>query len=65
MSHTSDNAQILKTQQEGYEAFLKGVHPRDCPHKSDSPENKTKQEAWIRGYAASRTDRARANKQAT
>lgn len=61
MSHTSNTAHTLKIQQEGYNAFLQGIHPRDCPYKNDSPENKQNQEAWIRGYAASRTDRARAN----
>lgn len=62
MSHTSNIAHTLKIQQEGYEAFLQGIHPRDCPYYSDTPENEKNQEAWFRGYAASRTDRARANK---
>lgn len=63
MSHTSKAQDILKTQQEGYNAYLQGVHIRNCPYKADTPENTTKQQAWIRGYAASRTDRARANSQ--
>lgn len=63
MSLTSKAQDTLNTQQEGYNAFLQGVHVRDCPYKTDTPENTAKQQAWIRGYAASRTDRARANSQ--
>lgn len=65
MSRTSGNVLILQTQNEGYKAYLDGLHPRDCPYGSDTEENQTKQKAWFRGYAASRTDRARANRAAS
>lgn len=63
MSHTSISpTEILKIQQEGYNAYLQGIHIRDCPYSQDTSENTEKQQAWFRGYAASRTDRARANR---
>ncbi|MGP5022528.1 Rmf/CrpP family protein [Glutamicibacter arilaitensis] len=66
MSHTSISpAETLKIQQEGYAAYLQGIHIRNCPHPRDTPENTERQTAWFRGYAASRTDRARANRNAT
>lgn len=65
MSRTSEAAAILKAQDAGYRAYLNGEHIRDCPHGLNSPEGQELSEAWIRGYAASRTDRARENRKAT
>ncbi len=64
MSHTLSRADVITTQQQGYRAYLAGLKPTDNPYKQDSEENKERQGAWFRGYAASRTDRARANQAA-
>lgn len=64
MSHTSKTTQaaaILHAQDEGYQAYLNGLKIPECPYDADHPELRT---AWARGYAASRTDRARANRDA-
>lgn len=61
MSQTSETSAILHAQDEGYKAYLDGLGIPDCPYRSD-PQLR---EAWARGYAASRTDRARANREAT
>jgi len=58
MSQTSKTVAILNAQSAGYSAYLNGKHIPDCPYTSDQPEL---QHAWARGYAMSRTDRARAN----
>lgn len=61
MSHMSKQ-ETLATQQEGYRAYLAGLAPTENPYPLDTePERKT---AWFRGYAASKTDRARANREA-
>lgn len=66
MSHASISpAETLKIQQDGYNAYLQGIHIRDCPYPRDTEENLARQTAWFRGYAESRTDRARANRNAT
>ncbi|MGP9587245.1 ribosome modulation factor [Micrococcaceae sp. AOP34-BR2-30] len=65
MSHTSrtaGTAAILRAQDEGYQAYLNGVAIPECPYDGTQPELRT---AWTRGYAASRTDRARANREAS
>lgn len=64
MSHTSkttEAAAILRAQDEGYRAYLNGLTIPECPYTASSAELRT---AWVRGYAASRTDRARANRDA-
>lgn len=61
-SKTAETAAILKAQDEGYQAYLNGVPIPECPYHGSSAELRT---AWIRGYAASRTDRARANREAS
>lgn len=62
MSPTLDRPEVLKIQQEGYRAYLNGQHPKECPYPRQTPEDVERQEAWFRGFAASRTDRARANR---
>lgn len=64
MSRTAGSVLIFQAQTEGYQAYLEGKHPRDNPYESGSEDSETKQKAWFRGYAASRTDRARANRAA-
>lgn len=54
----------MKIQHEGYAAFLAGKTPKECPYGRATAEDVLRQEAWLRGYAASRTDRARKNKEA-
>lgn len=65
MSPKLGNTETLKIQQEGYTAYLQGLQPKDNPYPRDTPENTERQTAWFRGYAASKTDRARANRKAT
>lgn len=60
MSRSSSAVQILKAQSEGYSAYLNGLSIPDCPYTE--PELHS---AWVRGYAASRTDRAHANRDST
>lgn len=60
-SKTAETALILKAQDEGYQAYLNGVPIPECPYDASSAELRT---AWVRGYSASRTDRARANRRA-
>ena len=63
MSHTSkvtEAAEILRAQDEGYQAYLNGLKIPECPYDASRAELRT---AWVRGYAASRTDRARANRE--
>ena len=62
MSRTLSNAEILQCQQEGYNAYLEGQQPTACPYKLGTPEGEAMGDAWYRGYAASKTDRARANR---
>lgn len=64
MSQTSRTAAILKAQRAGYQAYLDGLHIRDCPHGLKTDEEQELSQAWTRGYAASRTDRARENQKA-
>ena len=54
---------VLEIQRAGYRAYLAGESPKENPYKRESEESIQRQEAWFRGYAASRTDRVRANKQ--
>lgn len=61
-SKTTTAAAILTAQDEGYMAYLNGVTIPECPYTGETPELRS---AWVRGYAASRTDRARANREAT
>lgn len=58
-------AEILKYQQEGYRAYLNGTNPNACPYGLQTDEEAAKQDAWFRGFAASKTDRARANRAVT
>lgn len=64
MSPMLSRAEILKYQQEGYRAYLNGSNPNACPYSLQTEEEATKQDAWFRGFAASKTDRARANRAA-
>lgn len=57
-------SEVLEIQRAGYRAYLSGQSPKDNPYKRESAESIQRQEAWFRGYAASKTDRARANTQA-
>lgn len=61
MSKTTEAAAILRAQDEGYQAYLNGMPIPECPYDASRAELRT---AWVRGYAASRTDRARANREA-
>lgn len=54
-------SEVLEIQRAGYRAYLAGKSPKDNPYKRASDEGVQRQEAWFRGYAASRADRARAN----
>ena len=65
MSQTSEAAAILKAQEAGYRAYLDGLHIRECPHGMGTDEEQRLGQAWTRGYAASRTDRARENRKAS
>lgn len=65
MSPILSNAEILQCQQEGYNAYLEGKEPTACPYKLGTPEGEAMGDAWFRGYAASKTDRARANRATT
>lgn len=57
--------ETMEIQRTGYRAYLAG-HPFTAnPYKRDSAESIERQAAWFRGYAASRTDRARANREAS
>lgn len=58
-SKTAETAAVLRAQDEGYQAYLNGVTIPECPYDSSTAKLRT---AWVRGYAASRTDRARANR---
>lgn len=60
-SKTDTAAAILNAQDQGYQAYLNGVPIPECPFDASTAELRT---AWIRGYSASRTDRARANRDA-
>lgn len=64
MSHMLARKEVFKIQQEGYRAYLQGESPRSVPYSRETPEEIERQEAWFRGFAASRTDRARANRAA-
>lgn len=64
MSPTLDRAEVFKCQREGYRAYLDGQRPTSCPYSRETPESVERQEAWFKGFAASRTDRARANRAA-
>lgn len=62
MSRLSNMPAILQAQTEGYSAYLNGERIPDCPYDAHHPELRS---AWVRGYAASRTDRTQANRQAS
>lgn len=64
MSRTLSNTEILQCQQEGYNAYLEGREPTACPYKLGTLEGEAMGDAWFRGYAASQTDRSRANRAA-
>lgn len=57
-------SETLEIQRAGYRAYLAGESPKDNPYKRDTEESMQQQGAWFRGYAASKTDRARANREA-
>lgn len=61
MSRLSNAPAILQAQTEGYSAYLNGLRIPDCPYDANQPDLRS---AWVRGYAASRTDRAHANRNA-
>lgn len=57
-------SEVLEIQRAGYRAYLSGESPKENPYNRESEESIQRQEAWFRGYAASKTDRARANREA-
>lgn len=57
-------SEVLEIQRAGYRAYLAGEPFTQNPYKRESEESIQRQEAWFRGYAASKTDRARANREA-
>lgn len=64
MQQDLSRTEVLATQRAGYRAYLAGQSPKDNPYTRESADSVQRQEAWFRGYAASKTDRARANKEA-
>lgn len=56
--------ETMEIQRAGYRAYLAGESFRANPYTRESAESLERQTAWFRGYAASRTDRARANRAA-
>lgn len=62
MSRLSNAPAILQAQSEGYSAYLNGLRIPDCPYGANDADLRS---AWVRGYAASRTDRAHANRTAS
>lgn len=64
MSHIVSNVEIGGCQQEGYNAYLEGKEPIACPYTLGTSEGEAMGDAWFRGYAASKTDHARANRAA-
>ncbi|GAB3244374.1 ribosome modulation factor [Arthrobacter pigmenti] len=52
---------VIDAQLEGYRAYLSGQAATENPKSRDDPDQR---QAWYRGYASARTDRARANKTA-
>lgn len=78
MPQELSRAEVLEVQRAGYRAYLAGLSPKDNPYMrkfaaAEQQEQESegeaairagRQEAWFRGYAASRTDRARANREA-
>lgn len=64
MSPVSRTVALLQTQDEGYRAYLDGLQIPECPHTGASADAVEHRTAWVRGYAAARTDRARANQAA-
>lgn len=58
-------SETLEIQRAGYRAYLAGESPKDNPYTRETEEDIQRQSAWFRGYAASKTDRARANREST
>ena len=56
--------ETMEIQRTGYRAYLAGQSPKENPYTRESAESLERQTAWFRGYAMSKTDRARANRAA-
>lgn len=56
--------ETMAIQRAGYRAYLAGESFRANPYTRESPESLERKAAWFRGYAMSKTDRARANRAA-
>ncbi|WP_026821104.1 ribosome modulation factor [Arthrobacter castelli] len=56
----SDRKAFIDTQLDGYRAYLAGTPATENPQPRDDPNQR---QAWYRGYASARTDRARANRE--
>lgn len=65
MSPILSRADRDRIQMDGYRAYLAGKRPTDNPYKNTTERGTVSGAAWAAGYAASRTDRARANRAAT
>jgi hypothetical protein len=56
--------ETMEIQRTGYRAYLAGQPFTTNPYTRESAESIERQTAWFRGYAMSKTDRARANRAA-
>lgn len=65
MLPTLSKGESAKIEMAGYRAYLAGEPPTANPHKYGSEAETLRSRLWAAGYAASRTDRARANRAAT
>lgn len=59
---TDPSYRLSEEQREGYDAYMAGKRPTANPYPWDGAETECK--AWARGYAAARTDKARAIRRA-
>lgn len=64
MSLTLSRAERDRIQMDGYRAYLAGERPTDNPYNNSTERGTVCGAVWAAGYAASRTDRARANRSA-
>lgn len=65
MSPTLSRDESTKIEMAGYRAYLAGEPPTANPYKYGTEAEALRCKLWAAGYAASRTDRARANRAAT
>lgn len=62
MSLILSRAERDRIQMDGYRAYLAGERPTDNPYSNSTELGTFSGAVWAAGYAASRTDRARANR---